>query len=300
MLWPGAEFLAGTVAGGVVDAALFPLDTIRARVQVHIQSRGMLPEAVAIVRGEGFRALFKGLPVQLLASGPGCGIFYAAYTAGKSAIPIRNDPMRHSVAAAAACFASLAIFTPVEVVKQRTMLQCGVGCWSILARLLREQGIGGLYCGGFAGALTSVPYSACYFLVFEHLLSMRNTHSAGDRSQYASTLTPSLLPSPPPSPPPSFVDSVGCGLIAGALAAALTNPCDVVRTRIQVGHGSDWRAVATHIAKSEGVSGFCRGLAPRVLMLAPASALTIATFGWWMKIIGSMAPHAHTSKGGGN
>ena len=36
--------------------------------------------------------------------------------------------------------------------------------------------------------------------------------------------------------------------------------------------------MARDIAAAEGAAGFCRGMLPRVLMLAPASSLTIACY----------------------
>ena len=91
-----------------------------------------------------------------------------------------------------------------------------------------------------------------------------------------------------PSPPlgtapkePSFVVALACGIAAGVGAAALTNPFDVIRTRIQVGGAgtpdSAW-LMARRIAATEGPSGFCRGLFARTLLLAPTSSLTVALF----------------------
>ena len=45
-------------------------------------------------------------------------------------------------------------------------------------------------------------------------------------------------------------------------------------------------SVACQVAATEGTAGFFRGVLPRVLMLAPASALTTATFGAWITVIG--------------
>jgi hypothetical protein len=44
-------------------------------------------------------------------------------------------------------------------------------------------------------------------------------------------------------------------------------------------------SVACQIAATDGAAGFFRGVLPRVLMLAPASALTTATFGAWSTVI---------------
>ena len=272
-LWLGQEFTAGVLAGAVADGLLYPLDTLRARVQVKVVHTGMVRELIEVVRMSGVQALYKGLPLQMVASGPGCGIFYFVYEHLQVALTpcMSNKPSRSSAAAAVACFASLAVFTPVEVIKQRAMVANGVGSLPLLRAMLRKHGPLGFFGGGrgLSGVLTSVPYSAIYFLVYESLLSRR-------ASVHKDTAV-------------SFRDTVWYGMAAGVAAASLTTPCDVVRTRLQVGGAplppGGWAGMAWHIAKTEGWRGFSRGVTPRVVMLAPASALTVATYGWWMQAI---------------
>ena len=277
-LWLGQEFAAGLLAGAVADGLLYPMDTLRARVQVKAVNTGMVRELIDVVRISGVRALYKGLPLQMVASGPGCGVFYSFYEHLQVVLKpcISNKPIRCSAAAAVACFASLAVFTPVEVIKQRAMVANGVGSLSVLRAMLLKHGPLGFFGGGrgLSGVLTSVPYSAIYFLVYESLLSQR-------ASVHKDTAV-------------SFRDAVWYGMAAGVAAASLTTPCDVVRTRLQVGGAlcpgamlppGGWAGMASHIAKTEGWRGFSRGIMPRVVLLAPSSALTIATYGWWLQAI---------------
>jgi len=86
--------------------------------------------------------------------------------------------------------------------------------------------------------------------------------------------------------------ALGCGLLAGIGASALTNPFDVVKTRIQVGNaglgamraaseatvGDGALSIMRSIAAKEGAAGFTRGLLPRVMLLAPLSSLTISFY----------------------
>jgi hypothetical protein len=249
------------------------MDTLRARVQVKVVQTGMVREFIEVVHKTGMPGLYKGLPLQMVASGPGCGIFYFAYEYLQVVLTpyVPNKPVRCSAAAAVACFASLAVFTPVEVIKQRAMVTQGVASFSMMRTMLLELGPQGFFGGGrgLSGVLTSVPYSAIYFLAYEGLLSRRGSVHMG-------TAVP-------------FCDAVGFGLLAGVVAASLSTPCDVVRTRLQVGGArlppGGWAGMASHIAKTEGWRGFSRGMMPRILLLAPASALTIATYGWWMQVI---------------
>ena len=293
------DFLCGALAGAAADMCLFPLDTVRARLMVSTSTgaarRGLLREGMALVRGEGVGALYKGVGVHLLASVPANGIFYSTFEAVRAATEgVMAGPSAAGVAAAAGCLASLFIYSPMEVVKQRAMVTKGAGSASALRALLRDEGPFGLYRGVAAGAATWAPYFFSYFWAYD-LLTTAVAHV-------------------PMGEQPPFLVALGCGLAAGIGASALTNPFDVVKTRLMVGGAAGLNgaksaadaataraaaaatggvvggapgggggvrasfALARHIAATEGPAGFARGFVPRVLLLAPASSLTIAFY----------------------
>jgi len=72
------------------------------------------------------------------------------------------------------------------------------------------------------------------------------------------------------------------GFIAGAVGAALTNPVDVARTRIQVESARAEGAytgivdAVKRIAKEEGWKAFAKGMSARILWMAPGAAISIA------------------------
>jgi len=72
------------------------------------------------------------------------------------------------------------------------------------------------------------------------------------------------------------------GAISGAAAAAITNPLDVIKTRLQVQVKSDPNSYRNsldcfrRILKEEGIKAFRAGLTARVLWIAPGSAITMA------------------------
>lgn len=295
------DFLCGAIAGAAADMCLFPLDTVRTRLMVSTASgaarRGILREGMALVRGEGAGALYKGIGIHLFASIPANGIFYSTYEAVRAvATGTLNAPSAAGAAAAAGCLASLFIYSPMEVIKQRAMVTAGGGSASALRELLRAEGAIGLYRGVAASALTWSPYFFTYFWAYDMLLTQVAQLPAGEQ--------------------PNFLVALGCGLAAGVGASALTNPFDVVKTRLMVGgpgaggalngakkaaDASTARAaaaatggrvgkgpaatglgaglaVARHIALTEGPMGFARGALPRMLLLAPASSLTLAFY----------------------
>ncbi len=267
-----ADFLCGAVAGAAADVCLYPLDTLRARAMVRPAARGLLREGLTLLRAEGAPALYKGLGAHLTASLPGNGLFYVAFEAARAAAaPHMSSGLAATLAGVAGCLASLLVYTPMEVVKQRAMVTRGAGSASVLRELLRADGPAGLYRGLGAGALTWAPYFSLYFLAYDYLTVQLCGVPSGEQ--------------------PPFVTALGCGLLAGVGASALTNPFDVVKTRLQVGSSglAAMRAAGTashdgvltvmrSIAAKEGVSGFARGLLPRVMLLAPLSSLTISLY----------------------
>ncbi|KAG6015490.1 mitochondrial thiamine pyrophosphate transporter [Claviceps citrina] len=83
MPWGSADATAGVVGSVLAKTVVFPLDLVRKRIQVQGPTRnryvyGDMPEYSAgalramssIVRREGFRGLYKGLPISLVKSAP--------------------------------------------------------------------------------------------------------------------------------------------------------------------------------------------------------------------------------------
>merc|ERR1719491_1809017 len=63
------SLLAGGLAGTTVDVALYPLDTIKTRLQ---SPRGFLPSG-------GFRGIYNGVGAAALGSAPGAALFFGVY-----------------------------------------------------------------------------------------------------------------------------------------------------------------------------------------------------------------------------
>lgn len=268
----------------MADMCLFPLDTVRARLMVMAKApaHGLIKEGMGLVRAEGASALYKGVGVHLVGSIPSNGIFYYTYEALRSALAphVPSQAVCSALGGIAGCLASVAIYSPMEVVKQRAMVTKGASSLSVLAALLKTDGPIGLYRGATASALTWAPYFGVYFLAYEALLSSIGGVQPGEQ--------------------PNFLIALGCGLVAGVSASFLTNPFDVVKTRLMVGgtgiaaatnvaaaNSATALGIARHIALTEGPAGFARGAVPRALLLAPASSLTIAFYAVVQQLLAS-------------
>ncbi|XP_074140254.1 mitochondrial S-adenosylmethionine carrier protein isoform X3 [Sminthopsis crassicaudata] len=137
----GASLLAGGVAGVSVDLILFPLDTIKTRLQ----------SPQGFTKAGGFRGIYAGVPSAAIGSFPNAAAFFITYEYTK--FLLRSDsssylvPVTHMLAASAGEVVACLIRVPSEVVKQRAQVSAASGTFHIFSNILYQEGIQGLYRG---------------------------------------------------------------------------------------------------------------------------------------------------------
>ncbi|KAM9533752.1 mitochondrial S-adenosylmethionine carrier protein isoform 5-T5 [Guaruba guarouba] len=133
--------LAGGVAGVCVDLILFPLDTVKTRLQS--------PQGFR--KAGGFRGIYAGVPSTAIGSFPNAAVFFITYENVKSMLHHGSAsylaPATHMVAASLAEVVACLIRVPSEVVKQRAQVSPSSSTLQILSRTLYHEGIQGLYRG---------------------------------------------------------------------------------------------------------------------------------------------------------
>ncbi|XP_074054886.1 mitochondrial S-adenosylmethionine carrier protein isoform X2 [Macrotis lagotis] len=137
----GVSLLAGGVAGVSVDLILFPLDTIKTRLQ----------SPQGFNKAGGFRGIYAGVPSAAIGSFPNAAAFFITYEYTK--FFLRPDsssylvPVTHMVAASVGEVVACLIRVPSEVVKQRAQVSAASGTFQIFSNILYQEGIQGLYRG---------------------------------------------------------------------------------------------------------------------------------------------------------
>ncbi|KPP69836.1 hypothetical protein Z043_111379 [Scleropages formosus] len=136
-----ASLVAGGCAGMCVDLTLFPLDTIKTRLQ---SQRGFS-------KAGGFRGIYAGVPSAAVGSFPNAAAFFVTYEATKSLLRFSADPriapLAHMIAASLGEIVACLIRVPTEVVKQRAQASLSSSTLQVLLGTLREEGLRGLYRG---------------------------------------------------------------------------------------------------------------------------------------------------------
>ena len=155
---------------------------------------------------------------------------------------------------------------PFTVVKTR--MESGAFTYrsvgAALASILRAEGVRGLARGLGPTLARDVPFSSLY-LAFYDLLKKK-------------VRSPSLLTPPPqshswvPGWSPEAVH-MASGLGAGLLASLVTQPADVVKTRLQLGSEVRAAAAVSALYREAGLRAFAAGLAPRMLRRSVMAAL---------------------------
>jgi solute carrier family 25 S-adenosylmethionine transporter 26 len=204
---------------------------------------------------------------------PGVSIYFGVYSYCKRRLLStelgRQRPML-CVAVSAALGNSVASFSrvPYEVVKQQLQTGAYSSTLEALSTIVRSgprQALGHIFPkGGIAIQMwRDVPYAVVTLLLYETLqASIRKRYNGSGGTGPMSSRRRKVL---------DFV----VGGAAGGMGSWVTNPQDVIKTRLQTNsdaYGGSVAACAAALWKEGGPSVFLRGSVPRLLHKVPANA----------------------------
>ena len=96
----GGAGLAGTIAGGTSKFLVYPMDTIKKRLQAqatiglnHRRYQNMADCAATMLREEGLASFYRGLAPTVLKSCAATGLTFAFYTFTKNVLESTHDSM---------------------------------------------------------------------------------------------------------------------------------------------------------------------------------------------------------------
>jgi len=324
--------VAGSAAGLAEHSVMFPVDTVKTHMQVNAATRASL---LQMVQAQGVPRMWRGVQTMLAGCIPAHAAYFSIFEALKprlthaamglynpaslysppgssGVISGRLDALGGSLAVgphdapaepgptagnsemaaalgagAAVTLATVAhdlIMTPMDVIKQRLQLGHHENqLASAFRAIMAEQGARAFFVSLPLTLGMNMPYAALMGTSNE-FLRQRLT---------------------PPGEEPGVVTHMAAGAGAGTAAAALTNPLDVIKTRLQTQHvflagtGASSRTVTSArsvalqprallyegvlpacaaVFREGGAAGFFRGAHARMLVHAPSVALCWTTY----------------------
>ncbi|XP_026535202.1 S-adenosylmethionine mitochondrial carrier protein isoform X1 [Notechis scutatus] len=237
------SLVAGGLAGVCVDLTLFPLDTVKTRLQS--------PQGFR--KAGGFRGIYAGVPSAAVGSFPNAAAFFVTYEYTKAVLHTDASPylapIIHMMAASFGEVVACLIRVPAEVVKQRAQVSPSSSTLRILSQTVYEEGILGLYRGYKSTVLREIPFSLVQFPVWESLKELWSWKQGHVVDSWQSAV---------------------CGAFAGGFAAAVTTPLDVAKTRIMLAKTGSRTASGNVLSalqgvwRTQGISGLFAGIVPRI------------------------------------
>ncbi|XP_050016242.1 mitochondrial S-adenosylmethionine carrier protein [Alexandromys fortis] len=254
-----ASLVAGGVAGASVDLILFPLDTIKTRLQ----------SPQGFNKAGGFRGIYAGVPSTAVGSFPNAAMFFLTYEYVKCLLHTDSAshfrPVKHMLAASAGEVVACLIRVPSEVVKQRAQVSASSTTLQIFSAILNEEGIQGLYRGYKSTVLREIPFSLVQFPLWEALKQFCDSRCRnGEDAVWTS--------------PDCWVSHTG------GFAAAVTTPLDVAKTRIMLAKAGSSTAVGNVLSamhavwRAQGLAGLFAGVFPRMAAISMGGFIFLGAY----------------------
>lgn len=261
------SFLAGSFSGTFSTILFQPLDLVKTRLQTTIalpsgSSVGMLATVGRVVRNERLFGLWKGMTPSIMRCVPGVGLYFSSLSWLRGTFCEGTPgPLQAMMLGGAARTLTGVTMIPITVIKTR--YESGVYAYSSMreavASIYMKEGARGLTRGLVPTLLRDAPFSGLYLMFYTQ------TKKQIPIRYMEGNLSPAL--------------HFTCGVVAGLLASAVTQPFDVVKTKMQLypHKFTSFHQAMCYVHQKYGPQGYFKGLVPRMLRrtLMAAMAWTV-------------------------
>ncbi|XP_052166471.1 probable mitochondrial adenine nucleotide transporter BTL1 [Oryza glaberrima] len=296
------EFVSGALAGAMTKAVLAPLETIRTRMVVGVGSKHIFGSFVEIVEQNGWQGLWAGNTINMLRIIPTQALELGTFECVKRSMTEAQEKWKEdgcpniqignlkmelplhllspiAVGGAAAGIVSTLVCHPLEVLKDRLTVnrEAYPSIGLAFNKIYQTDGIGGLYAGLCPTLVGMLPYSTCYYFMYE---TIKTSYCRAHKKKSLSR--PELLI---------------IGALSGLTSSTISFPLEVARKRLMVGtlQGKcppHMIAALAEVFQEEGIKGLYRGWAASSLKVMPTSGITWMFYEAWKDIL--LAPELHT------
>ncbi|OEU19027.1 mitochondrial carrier [Fragilariopsis cylindrus CCMP1102] len=291
--------VAGSFAGVAEHVLVYPLDTVRTHIQVcaachfnpathNPSTQGVSHHAAAAAASTNAAArnsnknipgsilqkaaimtrLWRGVQTILIGCIPAHALYFSTYEIVKSStLDSKGNVTGYgsALAGGAAVIAHDIVLGPLDTVKQRLQLGHYRSFSHALTTMIKNEGPISLLRSFPITLATNIPYGMIMVGTNEFIKKQWTSNNANSNGV-----------------------TLGASSFAGLVAAATTTPLDRIKTYLQTQQltpscllsqqVANWKQAAIRIYRTEGYTGFFRGVTPRILSHTPAVAISWTTY----------------------
>ncbi|KAL6536241.1 hypothetical protein OROGR_012813 [Orobanche gracilis] len=300
MLDKSRFFFLGAALFSGVSGTLYPIVVLKTRQQVMLNNSSCLKLASSIFQTEGCRGFYRGFGTSLMGTIPARALYMGALELTKSNIgniasgrlgmsDASSSAIANATAGLSASMAAQLVWTPIDVISQRLMVQGTNSCLrrynggiDAFRKIINADGLRGLYRGFGISILTYAPsnavwwasYSAAHRVIWGSIgcsWCRKADNGGGYRLDGKAVVA---------------VQGFSAVVASGA-SALVTMPLDTIKTRLQVldgeqnGLGGKTMTVVQTVrdlVRENGLGAFYRGLGPRWASMSLSATTMITTY----------------------
>lgn len=270
------ELWTSGVSVGTANTATNPLDVVKVRLQMEkklasgstapAKRMGMVSTGIAVVKNEGVTALWSGLGPSLARGFFFGGARLGMYTPIKAMLSGDSKTTGFEVKILSGTLSgglAAAVTSPIELIKTRLQAAgstpgAPTTSRGVIKAVVEKDGVTGLWKGAMPGLIRAGMLTAAQCATYDEV------------KRIVKEVT-------------GLKDGVGvqlgCAVSAGLVTTTITNPIDVIKTRMYMG-GSQYKGVidcASDVLKKDGLRGFMKGWSASYARLGPHTVIMFMT-----------------------
>lgn len=270
------HMIAGAFAGILEHCVMYPLDSVKTRMQALKPGPGggggIVKVLKSMIHQEGVLRPVRGMSAMVVGAGPAHALYFSCYEFIKNKLLSSWDHPELNVLAygTAGCVSTLlhdGVMNPAEMVKQRLQMYNSpyrnvVTC---INNIYKNEGLRAFYRSYTTQLTMNVPFQMIHFIVYETTQNITNPNH---------TYSP--------------IAHLSSGALAGAIAAACTTPLDVCKTLLNTQNGIHAQGMIDAVKKVYnygGVRGYFRGINARIIYQMPATTICWSTYEFFKYIL---------------
>lgn len=276
---------AGALSGVTSCILLQPFDLLKTRLQQQQQQQNttgtsrisVIKTIQSVVRADGVRGLWRGTAPTLIRNAPGTSLYFYFLNHTKQIClrteqKIWHDPTRNTLsptsnmlmgASSRALAGFLLMPGTVLKVQYESSLYKYKGIAPAVLEIWQKGGVRGFFVGAVPTVIRDAPYAGLYMLLYE-------SAKAQQRKYFQL---------------PDATVTMVAGVTAGLTASYMTQPFDLVKTRMQL-RPTEYTSIVQafgKILRQESVTGFFRGISMRVLRKGIQASLVFTLYEWILR-----------------